>query len=151
MAISGSQSKRNIARKLHRQFAHPSGEKLIKLVRNAGIKDKQLEKEIYSISQQCIYCLQHKRVPPRPVVSMPLANSFNESVSMDLKMWGKYTFLVIVNMATRFCTATIVSNKLPSTIIKGFFVCWIALFGAPQKLLTDNGGEFNNEEMRVLG
>ena len=80
MAVSGSQSKRNIANKLHRQFGHPTSDRLIKLIRNAGINDKLLEKEIVSISQQCIYCLQYKSAPPRPVVSMPLANSFNESV-----------------------------------------------------------------------
>ena len=127
MALSDSQSPRNTAIKLHRQFGHPSCEKLLRLVRNAGINDKMLEKEIIAISQQCVYCLQYKRVPPRPIVSMPLANTFNETVSMDLKMWRKYTFLVIVDVATRFCTATVVSNKLPSTIIKGFFVSWIAI------------------------
>ena len=151
MAVSESQSSRNIAHKLHRQFGHPTSEKLIKLVRNAGMNDKLLEKEIINISQQCIYCLQYKRAPPRPVVSMPMATMFNETVSMDLKVWNKYTFLVMVDMATRFCTATVISNKLPSTIIKGIFVCWIAIFGAPKKILTDNGGEFNNGEMKALG
>ena len=151
MAVSGSQSPKYIANKLHRQFGHPTCEKLIKLIRNAGVNDKKLEKEIINISKECLYCMQYKRAPPRPVVSMPLASSFNESVSMDLKMWNKYTFLVIVDMATRFCTATVVNNKLPATIIKGFFVSWIAIFGAPKKILTDNGGEFNNNEMRALG
>ena len=44
MAVSGSQSPRNIANKLHRQFGHPTCDKLIKLIRNAGINDKLLEK-----------------------------------------------------------------------------------------------------------
>ena len=42
-------------------------------------------------------------------------------------------------------------NKLPSTIIKGMFLGWIAIFGPPKKLLSDNGGEFNNMDMRTLG
>ena len=151
MAMSGAQSPRNTANKLHKQFAHPSSEKLIKLVRNSGIQDKNLGKEIIDISASCIYCLQYKKAPPRPIVSMPLAQTFNETVSMDLKMWGKYIFLVMVDLATRFCCATVVSNKLPSTIIKGIFVKWIALFGSPRKILFDNGGEFNNGEMRALG
>ena len=46
-------------------------------------------------------------------------------------------------LATRFCTATVV-NKQPSTIIKGLFVSWIIIFGAPKRILTDDGGEFNN-------
>ena len=151
MAISDSKSPRNIAIKLHRQFGHPSSEKLIKLIRKAGIKDKFLEQEIINISQNCLYCLQYKRAQPRPIVSISLAKTFNETLSMDLKFWGKYTFLVIVDNATRFCTATVINNRLPSTIIKGFFVSWIAIFGAPSKIITDNGGEFNNNEMRALG
>ena len=57
----------------------------------------------------------------------------------------------MVDMATRFCTATVINNKLPSTIIKGLFVSWIVIFGAPKKFLMDNGLEFNNEELRALG
>ena len=29
-------------------------------------------------------------------------------------------------------------------------MCWIAIFGAPSKILTDNGCEFNNSEMHEL-
>ena len=42
-------------------------------------------------------------------------------------------------------------NKKPSTIIRGIFTNWITFFGAPKKILTDNGGEFKNPEMRALG
>ncbi|CAL4134799.1 unnamed protein product [Meganyctiphanes norvegica] len=42
-------------------------------------------------------------------------------------------------------------NKYPSTIIAAFFRIWITIFGAPRKILSDNGGEFNNVEMRALG
>ncbi|CAL4059344.1 unnamed protein product [Meganyctiphanes norvegica] len=96
-------------------------------------------------------CVQLQRPPPRPVVCIPMASEFNEAVSMDLKIYGKYYFLVIVDMATRFCAATVVQNKCPSTIITGLFTSWITIFGAPKKILTDNGREFNNSEMRALG
>ena len=70
---------------------------------------------------------------------------------MDLKVWGKKYFLVVVDLATRFCQATVVPNKEAPTIIKGLFKCWITLFGAPKKFLSDNGCEFNNSEFRTLG
>ena len=57
----------------------------------------------------------------------------------------------MVDMATRFCTASVINNKLPATIIKNFLLSWITLFGAPKKIFTDMGGEFNNNEMRTLG
>ena len=122
MAMSASKSPRNIAMILHRQFGHPSSEKLIKLIRNAKTCDKLLEQEIINITQNCLHCLQYKRAPPRPIVSLPLSTTFNETVSMDLKMWNRYIFLVIVDTATRFCTATVVNNKLPANIIKVFFL-----------------------------
>ena len=51
----------------------------------------------------------------------------------------------------RFCAATVIKNKLITMAIKGFFIPWITTFGAPSKLLTDNGCEFNNVEMRGTG
>ncbi|CAL4122709.1 unnamed protein product, partial [Meganyctiphanes norvegica] len=146
-----SKNTRAIAEKLHKQFAHPTADKLIKLVRNSGVKDKLLEEEIKVLSGKCMTCVQLQRPPPRPVVCIPMATEFNEAVSMDLKIYGKYYFLVIVDMATRFCAATVVQNKCPSTIITGLFTSWITTFGAPKKILTDNGREFNNSEMRALG
>ena len=72
---------------------------------------------------------------------------------MDLKVYknNKIYFLVIVDLATRFCSACVIGNKLPKTIIKGLFVCWIIIFGPPNSILTDNGGEFSNPDMRSLG
>ena len=149
LATSGrDRSERDIAMKLHRQFCHPSSEKLIKLVRNSRIKNKRkIEKEIRSITDQCITCIKFRRRTPRPVVCLPMATTFNEAVAMDLKKWGNKHFLVMVDMATRFCTASVINDKMPATIIKSFLVSWITLFGAPKKILTDNGGEFNNREM----
>ena len=83
---------RTIANKLHRQFAHPTPDKLIRLIRNSGVRDVHLEKEVEAVSKQCITCIRLQRPPPRPVVCMPLASKFNETVAMDLKVWMKYHF-----------------------------------------------------------
>ena len=60
LATSGrDRSERDIAMKLHRQFCHPSSEKLIKLVKNSRVKNKKkIEKEIRSITDQCITCIK---------------------------------------------------------------------------------------------
>ena len=55
--VARSTNKRDIAVKLHMRFGHPSWETLIKIVRNAGITDILLEVEIFSISQECLFCL----------------------------------------------------------------------------------------------
>ena len=142
---------RKTAQKLHKQFGHPTAKKLIDLLHKADIKEENLEKEIHSVSANCEACVRYKRPSPRPIVSIPLANKFNESVAMDLKVWeGKY-LLVMVDLATRYCAAAVVHDKQAKTIIKAFFGHWIAIFGAPTKILSDNGCEFNNSHMRELG
>ena len=143
-------SNRTIANKLHFQFAHPRAETLIKLIQNAGFNDKNLKKEINEVSKNCIICLKHKKPTPRPVVCLPLASRFNEMIGIDLKKWNDKYFLVMVDIATRYCQGYVIPNKLPSTIIQALFVSWISIFGTPQKILSDNGGEFSNSEMREL-
>ena len=144
-------NERSIASKLHRQFAHPTSRTLNKLIQNAGIKNKKLQKEVESISEKCITCVKFQDRAARPVVCTPMATEFNEMLALDLKIWGKHYFLVIVDLATRFCSACVLGNKMPATIIKGLFISWIAIFGPPNKIMTDNGGEFSNPEMRALG
>ena len=140
-----------IARKLHKQFGHPKAEKLIDLVRKSGQNDSNLIASIRNISSNCEICRKFKKPPLRPVVSMPLASKLNDVVSMDLKTWGSKHFLVMIDLATRFCAAVVINNKNPATIISKFFIHWIVIFGSPKVILTDNGGEFNNNDMRNLG
>ena len=145
------ENKKAVATKLHKQFSHPSSEKLLKLVNNAGVNDKMLEKAIIEVTNACETCLKFKKPALKPIVSMPMSSKFNDTISMDLKVWEDKYFLVMIDMATRYCTAIIINNKQSKTVIKGIFLSWIALFGAPRKILSDNGCEFNNSEMRELG
>ena len=57
---------RKIALKLHSQFAHPTSERLIKLLTNAGSKwscNDNLKKEIRSVTESCETCLRFKKSP----------------------------------------------------------------------------------------
>ena len=110
-----------------------------------------MEKEVKAISEQCVTCVKYRKPALRPVVSIPLANKFNETVAMDLKIWGKFYFLVMVDVHTRYASARVIRNKEAPTIMKGIFLSWITFFGAPKKIFSDCGGEFNNSELRALG
>ena len=57
----------------------------------------------------------------------------------------------MVDLVSRYCAAAVVKDKKARPIIDSFFRYWICLFGAPSKILTGNGCEFNNSEMRRLG
>ena len=139
------------ALKLHRQFGHPTSVKLIRLIKDSGIKNSELERAVERVTKECNTCLRFQKPKPRPVVCMPMASKFNEVIAMDLKAWGNKYFLVIVDLATRYSMATVIGNKYATTIVKALFKSWIVVFGAPGKILSDNGLEFNNDEMRAMG
>ena len=48
-ATNTKKSDKDIACKLHRQFAHPTPRTLIRIINNAGGKDKNLEKKVDSV------------------------------------------------------------------------------------------------------
>jgi hypothetical protein len=59
-----------------------------------------------------------------------------------------YIFLGACGICYRFSQSILIHDKKAETIIKCLFTDWISLFGAPKQFLSDNGGEFNNDEMR---
>ena len=121
------------------------------LIVKSGCQDRALRKAVEKVSSECVTCCKFSKTAPRPVVSLPMASKFNETVSMDLKMYeGKY-FLVMVDLATRYCAASLIDNKKPMTVIRAIFLRWISIFGCARKFLTDNGGEFNNQEFQDMG
>ena len=143
-------SKEDVARKLHRQFVHPPPEKLIKLLKCAQKDDSELIEFIRKVSKECKVCIEFRRPPPRPVVGLPMATTFGECVAMDLKMFHGTKLLHMIDHATRLSACAIVKSKQPEEIISKIFKVWISVYGCPEKFLTDNGGEFSNEDFRQL-
>ena len=47
----------------------------------------------------------------KPVVGLPLANQFNEVVTMDLGYFDRNIMLVMVDWATKYCQATWIKSK----------------------------------------
>ena len=137
--------------KLHRQFAHPQPRKLKKLIQDSGIKDREVNEIVDKVSKNCEICKKYKKPLPRPVVAFPNATSFCEVVAMDLKDIGEHKILHMIDHATRFSSACEIPNKKKETIIEAIMQNWISLFGSPHYFLSDNGGEFVNEDLIELG
>jgi hypothetical protein len=138
-------------KKLHTQFGHPSHEKLIKLVKVAGCEDSNFMKMIKEYTENCEICLKYSRKNPRPVVGMSLSRDFNGTIAMDLKHVNKHIVLHIIDLATRYSNAIVVLNKRKETIVEAILLNWINIFGVPDRILFDNGGEFNNQDMLDMG
>ena len=138
--------------KLHRQFGHPSQTKLKALLVDANQWNddyKSVMDAIYSKCTQSGMCRFKKKIL-RPVAALPLSSDFNEKIAMDLKYWkGKY-ILHIVDLWSRFTISTFISRKKPTDVIHAIMNDWCSVFGVPAGILTDNGGEFINEELNEV-
>jgi transposase InsO family protein len=150
--VRDSAEKRKIVDKLHKQFAHPTEQRLKALIKDAGVRDEEYLTLIDEVSKNCQICKKYKRTPARPVVSLPLATEFNEAVAMDLKKWKDGVYLLhLIDMATRFSLACVIHDKTPATITNQVMTKWVGSgLGTPKKFLADNGGEFANEEYKDM-
>ena len=146
--LNQTMSPNAIALKLHKQFAHPPMERLIKFVNSAGQPwcSETLKEEIRKVSQNCETCRVYKKPPPRPVVGLPLASKFQECVAMDLKFYNKHILLHLIDHATRLSASSVLASKKTEKIIESILQNWIAVYGTAEKFLSDNGGEFCNPE-----
>ena len=147
---SDLKDKKKVAYKLHKQLSHPRAHKLQKLLQDAGIFDKELLNEIEAIEGECTICQKYKKPPPKPIVTFPFAKDFNESVAMDIKFYSGKPILHLIDHATRFSAASVIHSKERDVISK-IFEIWISMFGSPGQILTNNRGEFNNEDFRIMG
>ena len=88
----------------------------------------------------------------KPVVTLPLSQHFNDTISMDLhnltKCGPSVFYLNIVDLFTRFSQAAIIYEKKPDTIINELNRKWTFVFGALRRILSDNGGEFDADKFR---
>ena len=79
--IATNKTTTNISQKLHHQFAHPSADKLLKLLNLAGDpwrNNEELKMVIKKISVECQICQLYKKALPQPIVSLPMATAFQE-------------------------------------------------------------------------
>ena len=150
--INEDSNVKSMAKKLHQQYGHPSARRLIDLVKKAGEGNEALIKEIEEVGKNCDSCKRYQKTRPRPAVTFPLASIFNETVAMDLKVYKNNAvyFLHVIDHATRFSAAGVIRSKKAETIIRKFLEIWISIFGCPQTVLSDNGGEFANHEFMDL-
>ena len=64
------------------------------------------------------------------------------------KLKRNLLYLHVVDEFSRFSAASLIANK--SLVAKSFLKNWVAIFGAPKKVFTDNGGEFDSSIFHEL-
>ena len=143
--------RKKILLKLHQQFGHASVDRLVKLIQSAGYKSVDVTTTLEDIVENCEICKTHKKTPPKPAVSLPLARDFNDTVAVDLhQLEDGLWYLHAIDLFSRFSAGCLMRTKRSSEFVKQFLNCWISIHGTPKTLFHDNGGEFNNEEVRDM-
>ena len=138
------------ALKIHRHFSHARKERIKKILEDAGVWNQDYNQALSEIENQCKVCKVYTKPPMKPSVGFSYAKEFNEVISIDLKDFHHenktYKLLHVVDQATRFSQAVQVKSKKKEEIMEALMSVWISVFGPPSKILSDNGGEFLNED-----
>ena len=71
-------------------------------------------------------------------------------IAIDIKFYESTPILHLIDTLTRYSAAVVLKNKQPKEILDKIFLHWISIFGRPQKIIRDNGGEFANEKFRSM-
>ena len=56
----------------------------------------------------------------------------------------------MVDHATKYSVSCVITSKKKELIVKKNFQYWMGIFGHTNKILVDNGGEFDNTEFQTL-
>ena len=70
--------------KIQKEFIHSSAGSIKKIIRNSGHLNSDVSKIIDNVISQCEICKRYKKPPLRPIGGDAKADSFNETVPMDL-------------------------------------------------------------------
>ena len=138
---------------LHRRLGHPTTEGLMRMLQHAGASDDTVK---MAQQLQCPSC-QLSCPPKRPHPSRPEVRAvvFNTCVHADLKYLhdykgGVYVALSVVDEATTYRQAKLLKNRSPGHVAAKFLSRWISLFGPPQTIRLDQGGEWETEFIQML-
>ena len=137
---------------MHDTLAHPSKQSMLQMIRNSSFNKNVPNFIINKIYDNCEWCFKFKKSKPTFKVSPPMSHDFNQTVTMDLKIWPKKgkIILYIIDMFSRLTHASVIKDKRPESVIKVFVDEWILRWGAPDAILTDNGTEFVNSKMTAV-
>ncbi len=141
-------------RNMHRNLGHPTLEKQIKVIENAGIMDlsQTTRDALREIIGRCKPCQLLREKPRRFLFSVKddITGDFNHSLQADIVRLSDGDVLHVICMGTGFQQGTFVRNNPSSAEVwRALRRCWInAYAGAPDFLTTDAGTNFTSKEMR---
>ena len=143
------EKERRITR-INKVVGHPHSHTLKEFFKNSSENDSEVLDLVDVVNDKSKVFRCFKKSPGRPKVTLPMSDDFNQCVALDLKQRNKKFIFYCICTFSRLTRAAIVQDTLPKTIFAGILKCWVLGNGIdpgiPQKILFNNGGEFNNPE-----
>ena len=99
---------------------------------------------------KCDLCERRKSMPRRPRTALPREPLFNHTVGMDVWFLRQHPVLHVCCLFSRYLQGAVLQSKEAVKISRAFLDKWIKYFGVPGGVLTDLGGEFENDVVRTL-
>ena len=139
--------------KLHQRLGHPSSTALMRMLRLSGAPKHMVDA---AKDYRCPVC-ESAAPPSRPVQqkATPRPAGFNVEVHVDLKYAKNikdetFVALSMVCAGTNKHAAVLLKTRKPSYVARKFIKHWIGAFGRPNRVVMDQGGEFEKEWLLML-
>ena len=132
--------------RLHRNLGHPSTNSLCELLESRGASEVLKVARTY----QCKACQMYRKPNAVAPASSKTVCEFNMVLQADV-LWiktgaNKLPILSMVDVGTRYQAAVLIDSEKSEKFIKAISRNWIAHFGPPSKLITDEGRGWLHEK-----
>ena len=138
----------------HQSTGH-SGPAIMQRLLQRDYKWPGMWTDIRTYYSRCNLCSVHReRCDKPPPTEMLQARLPNEVVAMDMvgplphSTKGRRYILTVMDHATCWVEAYPLESKSARAVTEAFNGEWVSRYGAPAIVLTDQGSEFNNSELR---
>ena len=138
------------AKKVHEHTGHKQSENMAKILKGSEVGEKKIIDEVI---KRCKICQKSQKGQDVPKVSTFKPKTFNEIVTVDLKINIKKGshILWMIDPFSRFARGVEVKSKTSTEVIQAIENEWFYVIGCPTTgIWGDNGTEFLNSDMEDL-
>lgn len=139
--------------KLHRQFCHPSSDKLLQLLKKGRPNDvdSDTKKILDEIASTCDPCQRIQDGPGRFRVSIAGRNArFNEGIILDVMYLDGKPVLHLVDNYTHFSAARFLPDMSTNTIWETIVTSWASVYtGLPNSIRVDQGSQLKDSFITI--